>query len=123
VAVSLVLFINLKNLHEVPDPKKPETPEERVRRRETRLRDLALAEWATETLCLLTGQSFGTYFELEKYGYSWGSLSEDKWPTVLRQIDAWALQTLGGVELPLLGSGMPGAPPEPARPPGAGDAR
>lgn len=112
-AVALVLFINLKNLREVPDPKKPETPEQEARRRAVRARDLALAERATETLCLLTGHSFGTYFRLERYGHSWGNLNEERWPGVLRQIDAWALQTLGAGELPPFTLGMPGTPPQP----------
>ena len=122
-AVALVVFINLKNLQEMPDPKKPETPKEKARRRQQRVRDLKLAERATETLCLLTGYSFGTYFKREPYGHSWGSLSEDKWPTVLGQIDAWALQTFGGGEFPLLNLGLPGAPPQPAEAPGGGEAR
>ncbi|MBI4842083.1 MAG: zinc-ribbon domain-containing protein [candidate division NC10 bacterium] len=122
-AIALVAFINLKNLQEVEDPKKPWTPEEKARRRERRVRDLALAERATETLCLLTGQSFGTYFKREPYGYSWGSLREDKWPTVLRQVDAWALQTFGTGELPLLTPGLPGALPQPAETAGGGTAR
>jgi len=122
-AVALVVFINLKNLQEMPDPKKPETPEEKARRRQQRVRDLKLAERATETLCLLTGYSFGTYFKREPYGHSWGSLSEDKWPTVLGQINTWALQTFGAGELPLLNPGLPGALPQPAAAPGGGEAR
>ncbi len=122
-AIALVAFINLKNLQEMPDPKKPDTPEDQARRRERRVRDLALAERATETLCLLTGQSLGTYFKREASGYSWGSLSEDKWPTVLRQVDAWALQTFGTGELPLFNLGLPGALPQPAEAPGGGTAR
>ena len=120
-AIALVAFINLKNLQEVPDPKKPETPDDKARRLEQRKRDLELAERATLTLCLLTGQSFGTYFKLERYGYSWGSLSEDKWPTVLWQIDTWALRTFGPRDLPLLPV-VPGAP-LPAEAPGEGLAR
>jgi hypothetical protein len=120
VAISLVLFINLKNLQEVPDPKKPDTPEAQARRRAARERDLALAERAAETLCLLTGHSFGTYFKIEPYGHSWGSLSEGKWPVVLRHIDAWALQALGGIELPIFPLGLPGAPPEPTGAGGGG---
>ena len=120
-AIALVAFINLKNLQEVPDPKKPETPGDKARRLEQRKRDLELAERATLTLCLLTGQSFGTYFKLDRYGYSWGSLSEDKWPTVLWQIDTWALRTFGPSDLPLLPV-VPGAPP-PAEAPGEGPAR
>ena len=112
-AVALVLFINLKNLQVVPDPKNPETPEQKARRLAVRARDLKLAERATETLCLLAGQSFGTYFTLERYGHSWGSLSEERWPRVLRQIDGWALQTLGGVPSPAFGLGTPGDLPQP----------
>jgi hypothetical protein len=114
-ATSLVLFINLKNLQYVPDPKKPETPEEKARRLAVRKRDLKLAEQAAETLCLLTGQSFGTYFALERYGHSWGSLSEEKWPAVLRQIDGWALQALGGIDLSIFTLGVPAAPPPPTQ--------
>ncbi len=95
VAIALVAFINLKNLQEMPDPKKPDTPEDQARRRAQRVRDLELAERATETLCLLSGQSFGTYFKRERYGHSWGRLSEDKWPTVLGSVDRWALETFG----------------------------
>ncbi|HEX9901073.1 MAG TPA: hypothetical protein VGC81_17730 [Candidatus Methylomirabilis sp.] len=121
-AIALVLFINLKNLQEVEDPKKPWTPEEKAQKRQERVRDLKLAERATETLCLLTGQSFGTYFTLEKYGHSWGSLSEERWPTVLWQIDTWAVQAFGPGGLPML-PGSFGAPPQPADAPGGGQAR
>ena len=121
-AIALVLFINLKNLQEVEDPKKPWTPEEKAQKRQERVRDLKLAERATETLCLLTGQSFGTYFKLEKFGHSWGSLSEERWPTVLWQIDTWAVQAFGPGGLPML-PGSFGAPPQPADAPGGGQAR
>ena len=121
-AISLVAFINLKNLQEVPDRKKPESPEDKKRRQEARVRDLELAERAALTLCLLTGQSFGTYFKLEPHGYSWGSLSEDRWPTVLLQIDTWALRTLGPGDLPRV-SVLPGAPTEPAATPAGGRER
>jgi hypothetical protein len=94
-ALALVTFINLKNLQEAPDPRKPDTPEDRARRREQRARDLALAERATETLCLLSGQDFGTHFKRERHGHSWGSIREDRWPTVLRNVDRWALETFG----------------------------
>jgi hypothetical protein len=121
-AIALVAFINLKNLQEMEDPKTPWTPEQKARRRQQRIRDLKLAERATETLCLLTGQSFGTYFKLENYGHSWGSLSEDKWPTVLWQIDAWAVQTFVTGDLPML-PGFFGASPQAAGAPGGGQAR
>ena len=121
-AIALVAFINLKNLQEVEDPKKPWTPEEKERRRQQRIRDLELAERATLTLCLLTGQSFGTYFKREPSGYSWGSLSEDKWPTVLWQIDTWAVQTFATGDLPML-PGFFGASPQPGDAPGGGPAR
>jgi hypothetical protein len=121
-AIALVVFINVKNLQEMEDPKKPWTPEEKAERREQRIRDLKLAERATETLCLLTGQNFGTYFTLEKYGHSWGSLSEDKWPTVLWQIDTWAVQTFAPGDLPML-PGFIGASPQAAGAAGGGQAR
>jgi len=121
-AIALVAFINLKNLQEVEDPKKPWTPEEKERRRQQRIRDLELAERATLTLCLLTGQSFGTYFKREPSGYSWGSLSEDKWPTVLWQIDGWAVQIFASGDLPML-PGFFGASPQPGDAPGGGQAR
>jgi hypothetical protein len=95
VALALVAFINLKNLHEAPDPSKPDTEEDRARRLEQRRRDLELAERATETLCLLTGQSFGTHFRLERSGHSWGRLSAERWPGVLLAVDRWALETFG----------------------------
>jgi hypothetical protein len=122
-AIALVAFINLKNLQEVEDPKKPRTPKETERRQQQRLRDLELAERATETLCLLTGQSFGTYFKPGNYGHSWGSLSEDEWPTVLWQIDTWAVATFGPGNLPPLSFGLPGAPPQPVDTPARGQAR
>jgi hypothetical protein len=121
-AIALVLFINLKNLQEMEDPKRPWTPEEKAQKRQQHLRDLKLAERATETLCLLTGQSFGTYFKLEKYGHSWGSLSEDKWPTVLWNVDTWAVQAFGRGNLPIL-PGFFGAPPQPGDAPAGGQAR
>jgi hypothetical protein len=121
-AIALVVFINVKNLQEVEDPKKPWTPEEKERKRRQRIRDLKLAERATETLCLLTGQSFGTYFKLEKYGHSWGSLSEDKWPTVLWAIDTWAVQTFATRDLPMP-PGFFGATPQTAGAPGGGQAQ
>ncbi len=121
-AIALIVFINLKNLQEMEDPKKPWTPEEKERRRQQRIRDLQLAERATETLCLLTGQSFGTYFKLEKYGHSWGSLGEDKWPTVLWQIDTWAVHTFATGDLPML-PGSFGSSPQTAGAPGGGQAR
>lgn len=108
-ATALVVFINLKNLQELPDPKK-ETPADRAKRREQRRRDLKLAERATQTLCLLTGQSFGTYFKLEPYGHSWAGLSEEQWPAVLGHVNTWAAESLGGIRLPLLDLILPPLP-------------
>jgi hypothetical protein len=99
-ALALVAFINLKNLREVEDPKKPWTDQQREDKRRQRERDLELADRAALTLCLLTGQSFGTYFKQERHGYSWGVLGEDRWPGVLWQIDAWALATFADINLP-----------------------
>jgi hypothetical protein len=110
VATALVVFNKHKNLQELPDPRKPETAAERAKRREQRRRDLKLAEHAAHTLCLLTGQSFGTYFKLEPYGHSWGALSEERWPSVLGHVNAWAAESLAGVRLPLLDLLLPPLP-------------
>ena len=90
-AVSLTAFINLKAIQFVPDPRNPESYKEKQRRLQKRAKDLRLAEEALETLCLLSGESFGTYFKLEPYGHSWGSIAEDKWPFILSELDLWAV--------------------------------
>jgi hypothetical protein len=101
-AVSLVVFINVKNLHRVPDPRQTESPEERARRLAKRAHDLKLAERATETLCLLSGRSFGTNFWIDQRRHFWGSLAEDRWPGVLEEINLWAARALGNVPIPPL---------------------
>ena len=101
-AVSLVLFINFKNLHRAPDPGRTETAEEKNKRLGARARDLKLAERATETLCLLTGRSFGTDFRKDSRGHFSGSLAEEQWPAVLGEINLWAARALGNVPIPPL---------------------
>jgi len=101
-AVSLVIFINVKNLHRLPDPGRTETAEERARRLAKRAYDLKLAERATETLCLLSGRSFGTDFRPDPRSHFWGRLAEDRWPGVLEEINLWAARALGNVPIPAL---------------------
>lgn len=99
-AASLVVFINIKNLHRVPDPDQTETAEEKNKRLATRARDLKLAERAAETLCLLSGRSFGTDFRQDQRGHFWVSLAEDRWPGVLGEINLWAARALGNAPIP-----------------------
>jgi len=101
-AVSLVIFINIKNLHRGPDPGRTETAEEKNKRLAARARDLKLAERATETLCLLSGRSFGTDFRKDQRGHFRGSLAEDRWAEVLGEINLWAARALGNIPIPPL---------------------
>jgi hypothetical protein len=54
-----------------------------------------LSNKGMESLCLLTGHAFGTYFEKTKSGYSWGGLAPKDWPEVLTELNTWALRTFG----------------------------
>ena len=56
--------------------------------------DLKLAARATETLCILTGRSFGTPFSEHARGHFWSAPQDAHWPEVLRQIDLWAERAL-----------------------------
>jgi hypothetical protein len=47
------------------------------------------------SLCVLTGRDFGTYYEQEDHGHSWGSLSDDAWARSLDQLNGWAFETFG----------------------------
>jgi hypothetical protein len=62
---------------------------------EDRERDRKLAEEGVSSLCLLTGHAFGSYFEGDRRSYTWGSLSNERWPRVLGELDGWAVQTFG----------------------------
>ncbi|MGH8674421.1 MAG: hypothetical protein ACREVG_08940 [Burkholderiales bacterium] len=73
VAVSLVSFIDAKS----------------------RTGDAKSAARATETLCILSGRSFGTAFAEHARGHSWTAPQDAQWPEVLAQIDLWATGTLG----------------------------
>jgi len=101
-AIALVVFINARNLHRAPGPGQVESTEERSMRLAVRARDLKLAERATETLCLLSGHSFGTEFRKDERGHFRGSLAEDRWPGVLEEINLWAARALGNVPIPPL---------------------
>ena len=57
--------------------------------------DLKLACRAGETLCLLTGRSFGTAFGEHARGHTWSPPDAGQWPEVLAQIEQWSDRTLG----------------------------
>lgn len=115
VALALIAFINAKNLQRAPSEK--DTPEQRQARLRKRQADLALAERALETLCLLSGESFGTHFELTSSGHSWGSLDEERWGTALAQANLWAMNKFAGNALAAFGASLPAAPEPPAEKP------
>ena len=60
----------------------------------SRAGDLKPAARATETLCILTGRSFGTAFKEHARGHFWSAPHDAQWPEVLRQIDLWAERAL-----------------------------
>jgi hypothetical protein len=60
----------------------------------SRAGDLKLAARATETLCILTGRSFGAPFSEHARGHFWSAPQDAQWPDVLRQIDLWAERAL-----------------------------
>ncbi len=93
-ALTLVAIINAKNMMVVPENPDEETEEEKMERLEQLKKDLKLAARALESLCVLTGKSFGTSFE--RYGpnnreYRWASIPGSKWRDILGQINNWAL--------------------------------
>jgi len=93
-ALTLAAFINAKNMMVVPENPDEETEEEKMERLEQLKKDLKLAARALESLCVLTGKSFGTSFE--RYGpnnreYRWASIPGSKWRDILGQINNWAL--------------------------------
>lgn len=107
VALSLVAFVNVQNLQRVPGEK--ETPAQRQSLMRKHRAGLALADRALETLCLLSGESFGTHFELTASGHSWGSLDGDDWARALPQVNMWAMSKLSGDALAAFGAGLAAA--------------
>jgi hypothetical protein len=82
---------------------------------EEREKDAKVAERGLLSLCVLTGHDFGTYYEKTGTGYSWGSLSDERWGRALGRLNGWAFETfavdaIGGV----LAAAAPAmtAPPE-----------
>jgi len=61
----------------------------------SRAGDFKLAARATETLCILSGRSFGTAFAERTHGHFWRSPEDAQWPEVLKQIDLWSERALG----------------------------
>ncbi len=94
-AMALIAFINIKNLTPIPPP--GETAEQKQHRLEKQTIDLALASDAVLSLCVITGQDFGTHFMPGDGAvkYSWSDVKEDDWGSVLYQIDGWAVKTFG----------------------------
>lgn len=60
----------------------------------SRAGDHKLAARAAETLCILSGRSFGTAFNEHARGHFWRSPEDAQWPEVLKQIDLWAERAL-----------------------------
>ena len=57
--------------------------------------DFQLASRAAETLCVLSGRSFGTSFTEHAKGHFWRSPEQSQWPDVLAEINQWAERALG----------------------------
>lgn len=55
----------------------------------------ALGEEALASLCLLSGQDFGTGFEGAQYNFSWSPPSGDSWSEVIENVNGWAMETFG----------------------------
>lgn len=112
-AIALVLFTDLKQL-------RPKDPDEAARAKYDR--GLELAEEAVESLCVITGEAFGTWYKEEAGGHSWGSPLGDRWPRVLGAINGWALATFGTEEAGELAqfAGLWPVLPEPEPEPEAG---
>jgi hypothetical protein len=102
-ALALVAFLNLNNPGAPAPPHDTggEALSEEARRAleaEAKARfekRREIGEEALISLCELSGQSFGTLYSRAENGYSWGSLSRTMWPSVLAEVDAWALGTFG----------------------------
>ncbi|HUT55385.1 MAG TPA: hypothetical protein VM658_18490 [bacterium] len=58
-----------------------------------------IAERSLATLCLMTGQDFGTNFSGTEYNFSWSPPGESAWPEVMNNVNAWSLETFGGEAL------------------------
>ena len=56
--------------------------------------DWKAAARAAETLCVLSGRSFGTSFQERPRGHSWKAPAPGEWPEVLARIDEWAGRSL-----------------------------
>ena len=60
----------------------------------SRAGDLEPAVRATETLCVLTGRSFNSWFSNCSAGRNWAKHAGEAWPDVLERINAWQASTL-----------------------------
>jgi hypothetical protein len=69
---------------------------------EEREKDAKVADRGLLSLCILTGHDFGTHYEKTGSGYSWGSLSDERWARALGRLNGWAFETfavdaIGGI--------------------------
>jgi len=94
-AIALVVFINLKHFHGAPANVEEEPAEEERRRGAQKREDLEFAGRALESLCLIADDGFGTSFRNEARGRSWDGIPDQRWPAVLGNVNAWALQSFG----------------------------
>ncbi len=60
----------------------------------TRSGDLAAALRAAETLCTLSGRSFGASLQQCRAGRAWARIANEEWPEVLERINAWSAGAL-----------------------------
>ena len=74
-AIALVLFINKTD--------------------KTTRKGNELAKEALVSLCLMTGEDFGTNFEGNPYNFSWSPPSADSWDRAVYLINNWAFSKFG----------------------------
>ena len=121
-AISLILFTNLKVSLSLTRSQREQLAIERCKEKQDeskicwqkefqnlenqeikkfkkRTRNNQLAEESLKSLCKLTGHSFGSFYEETKFGFSWGKISEKKWPSVLGDLNIWAARTFGPLVL------------------------
>ena len=60
----------------------------------SRAGDLEPAVRAAETLCVLSGRSFGSWFANCNAGRDWAKQAGEAWPDVLERINAWRASAL-----------------------------
>lgn len=77
-----------------------------------------VAEETLATLCLMSGQDFGTDFSGAEYNFSWSPPGKDDWPEIVENVNGWALETFG---VETLGAWRISVAPEQAEPEQGGE--